>query len=158
MCREGAWTELTVSVTAGLSIPGGVLGFFMEKTMLVANLFIKFMIFSFMGWVYEYCFTKENKGLSTNHAGELPYFYGCLATEPQNYTKNDYELSDTIVSYITNFAKTGNPNDSGLPKWPTYSEKPDAVLELGESVGMMEDPYLELYNIIDKAQGYDYTK
>ena len=108
--------------------------------------------------VYEYCFTKENKGLSTNHAGELPYFYGCLATEPQNYTKNDYELSDTIVSYITNFAKTGNPNGPGLPKWPTYSEKPDAVLELGESVGMMEDPYLELYNSIDKAQGYDYTK
>lgn len=31
MCREGAWTELTVSVTAGLSIPGRVLGFFMEK-------------------------------------------------------------------------------------------------------------------------------
>ncbi len=31
MCREGAWTELTVSVTAGLSIPGKVLGFFMEK-------------------------------------------------------------------------------------------------------------------------------
>ena len=27
MCREGAWTELTVSVTAGLSIPGGCLVF-----------------------------------------------------------------------------------------------------------------------------------
>ena len=105
--------------------------------------------------VYEYCFTKENKGLSTNHAGELPYFYGCLDTQPQNYTKSDYELSETIVSDIENFAKTGNPNGVGLPEWPTYSEHPNSVLELGETIEMMKDPYLDLYQCIDKAQGYD---
>jgi para-nitrobenzyl esterase len=105
--------------------------------------------------VYEYCFTKENKGLSTNHAGELPYFYGCLDTQPQNYTKSDYELSETIVSYITNFAKTGNPNGVGLPEWPTYSEQPNSVLKLGETIEMMKDPYLDLYQCLDKAQGYD---
>ena len=83
MCREGAWTELTVSVTAGLSIPGGVLGFFMEKTMLVANLFIKFMIFSFMGWVYEcfYCAVKsghwDNRGFLI---GPICPIYGFGAT------------------------------------------------------------------------------
>jgi para-nitrobenzyl esterase len=105
--------------------------------------------------VYEYCFTKENKGLSTNHAGELPYFYGCLDTQPQNYTRSDYELSETIVSYITNFAKTGNPNGAGLPEWPTYSERPNSVLELGETIEMMKDPYLDLYQCLDKAQGSD---
>ena len=29
--------------------------------------------------------------------------------------KADYELSERMVSYWTNFAKTGNPNGVGLP-------------------------------------------
>ena len=106
--------------------------------------------------VYEYYFTKENKGLSTNHAGELPYFYGCLETQPQNYTDSDYALSETITDYIANFAKTGDPNGEGLPTWPTYEEMPNRVLELGETVEMTEDPFLDLYQVIDEAQGYDF--
>ena len=106
--------------------------------------------------VYEYYFTKENKGLSTNHAGELPYFYGCLETQPKNYVQSDYELSDTIMSYIENFAKTGDPNGDGLPTWPTYEKAPGQVLEFGETVEMTKDPYLDLYEIIDEAQGYDF--
>ena len=31
--------------------------------------------------------------------------------------KGDYELSERMVSYWTNFAKTGNPNGEGLPEW-----------------------------------------
>ncbi|MCR5098369.1 MAG: carboxylesterase family protein [Lachnospiraceae bacterium] len=104
--------------------------------------------------VYEYYFTKANKGLSTNHAGELPYFYGNLDTMKQNYKDRDYELSDEIMGYIVNFCKNGDPNGAGLPGWPDFSQDETLVLELGEDVRMVTDPYLKLYAIIDEVQGY----
>ncbi len=102
--------------------------------------------------VYEYWFTRANKGLSNNHAGELPYFYGNLETQPQNYTAYDYELSETIMDYIENFVRTGDPNGEGLPEWQDFSADPTKVMELGDRVGLATDPFLSLYGILDEAQ------
>lgn len=102
--------------------------------------------------VFEYIFTRANKGLSTNHAGELPYFYGNLDTQPQNYTAYDYELSDTIMDYMENFVRTGDPNGEGLPVWQDFYADPTKVLELGDKVGLTTDTYLSLYDILDEAQ------
>ena len=102
--------------------------------------------------VYEYYFTRANRGLSNNHAGELPYFYGNLDTQPQNYTPYDYELSETIMDYIENFARNGDPNGAGLPAWDAFSMDQTKVMELGDQVGMTADPFLSLYDILDMAQ------
>ncbi|MCR5054772.1 MAG: carboxylesterase family protein, partial [Lachnospiraceae bacterium] len=104
--------------------------------------------------VYEYWFTKENKGLSVNHAGEMPYFYGNLSTQPQNYDESDYELSDTIMDYIENYVRTGDPNGEGLPKWDDFSIDENKVLELGNEVKMTDDKYMDIYEALDKAQGF----
>ena len=104
--------------------------------------------------VYEYCFSRKNKGLSDNHAGELPYFYGNLDTMPQNYTDWDYTLSDTIMDYIENFVRTGDPNGAGLPTWEDFSAAPTKVLRFQDEIAMTEDPYLPLYEILDESQGY----
>ena len=104
--------------------------------------------------VYEYCFTKENIGLSNHHAGELPYFYGNLDTM-KIYKDADYKLSETIMDYMENFCRTGDPNGAGLPGWPDFSQDESLVLELGDDVKMIKDPYNDLYDIIDKAQGYN---
>ncbi|MCR4761986.1 MAG: carboxylesterase family protein [Lachnospiraceae bacterium] len=101
-------------------------------------------------WLYR--FTRRNRGLSTNHAGELPYFYGNLQTQPQNYEAYDYELSETIMDYIENFVRYGNPNGDGLPVWQDFSEDETLLLELGDSVEMTVDPYPALYEILDRAQ------
>ncbi len=103
--------------------------------------------------VYMYCFTKENIGLSNHHAGELPYFYGNLDTM-HIYNDGDYKLSDTIMGYIENFCRNGDPNGAGLPGWPDYSQDESLVIELGDEVKMIKDPYNDLYDLIDKAQGY----
>ncbi len=36
-------------------------------------------------------------------------------------TQNDVAVSDMLSSYWVNFAKTGNPNATGLPNWPAYT-------------------------------------
>lgn len=102
--------------------------------------------------VYEYLFNRKNKGLSNNHGGELPYFYGNLSTQPQNYEPYDYELSDTIMDYIENFVRTGNPNGEGLPLWHDFSEDRTKLLLLSDEIRMTEDTYLKLYDILDSSQ------
>ncbi len=37
-----------------------------------------------------------------------------------------------MVAYLTNFAKTGNPNGEGLPQWNPITAKSKKVMRLGE--------------------------
>jgi para-nitrobenzyl esterase len=48
----------------------------------------------------------------------------------------DRKLSETIMSYWTNFATTGDPNGAGLPQWPAYNSDQDNVLDLGDAVSV----------------------
>ena len=63
--------------------------------------------------------------------------------------KKDYELSDQMVNYLTNFAKTGNPNGEGLPTWNVASK---GTMRLGEGeTGMGKVSKLKLwYNLFTK--------
>ncbi len=99
---------------------------------------------------YEYYFTKTNKAISNNHAGELPYAYGNLHRHKGIYDDSDYELSEMMISYFTNFIKTGDPNAEGLPVWEARSSENDRVLNLDTEVIMVDDPNTEAYNVIDE--------
>jgi len=35
-----------------------------------------------------------------------------------------------LRTYWTNFAKTGDPNGAGLPKWPAYSDTTPQMLHI----------------------------
>jgi para-nitrobenzyl esterase len=60
-----------------------------------------------------------------SHASEIEYVFTVLFSKKLPWTKDDYQVSDVISSYWTNFAKTGNPNGAGLPVWPEYNSKND---------------------------------
>lgn len=100
--------------------------------------------------VYEYYFTKTNAALSNYHAGELPYAYGNLWRHGRLYGEEDRALSQLMQQYWVNFVKTGDPNGAGLPLWERRSAESERLLELGETVGMIEDPYLPLYPVFDR--------
>lgn len=101
---------------------------------------------------YEYYFTKRNDSLTNYHAGELPYAYGNLYRHPGLYDEDDYKLSEMMVGYWTNFAKTGDPNGEGLPYWEKRTATSNKVLELGDTVRMVDDPNEKIYEVIDKYQ------
>ena len=102
--------------------------------------------------VYRYQFTKFNKYRETFHAGEMIYAYGNVkhAKYSHWFNQSDLDLSKIMLSYWSNFAKTGNPNGEGLPTWNKYMSSTDNVMELGSNVGPIEDRYLELYKLIEE--------
>lgn len=98
---------------------------------------------------YIYYFNKENGGIGTWHAGEMPYMYGNLFRNPECYDETDYALSENMQDYLVNFVKTGDPNGSGLPKWETYNKNPNKIMSFGEKVGMIEQKHNDFYKIVD---------
>jgi len=53
------------------------------------------------------------------HAFEIEYALGNLHyNKVYAWTKEDQQVSDTMLNYFANFIKTGNPNGKSLPEWP----------------------------------------
>lgn len=102
--------------------------------------------------VYEYVFTKQNGAISDWHSGEMIYAYGNVRRSPANYGADDLALSESMLSFWANFARSGDPNGEGLPHWPTVSEAPGRVLNFDSEVRMIEDPYADIYPMADAYQ------
>ncbi|MBU1111743.1 MAG: carboxylesterase/lipase family protein [archaeon] len=82
--------------------------------------------------VYLYQFNHvppaaESNILGACHGCEIPYVFGNLNQE--EYSETDFELSEKMMNYWTNFAKTGNPNSEGLEEWPIYTGSEKEYLE-----------------------------
>jgi para-nitrobenzyl esterase len=67
------------------------------------------------------------------HGDEIPFVFHQSSDSPYgfqwaNAKAEDHAMSEMIMSYWTNFAKYGDPNGKGLPKWPAYSDKDPQVM------------------------------
>ena len=77
------------------------------------------------------------------HSSDLWYWFGTLPNGWRPMEEKDYALSRQMVSYLCNFAKTGNPNKSGrLPTWIASGKGQNRVLILGEKDTHMGKPNL----------------
>ncbi len=92
------------------------------------------------------------------HAAEIEYFLGNLSrNENFAWTKDDYLVSETIQRYLANFIKTGNPNEEGLPQWPSAkaAEKNPPVLIMDVETRVENAKNEERYLFLDKSYGND---
>jgi para-nitrobenzyl esterase len=81
-------------------------------------------------------------GSGATHGAEAAYVFQNLLA-PRPWTDLDHQVSDTISSYWVNFAANGDPNGSGLPKWPAFDDKKrDHAMVLGDTadLGPAPDP------------------
>jgi len=61
--------------------------------------------------------------VGARHAGEIEYVFGALDTiADAPWEPADRQLSDLMMTYWSNFARTGDPNGPGQPTWPRHTE------------------------------------
>ena len=89
--------------------------------------------------VYRYVFTYAQDTLGAYHSAEIRFVFD-LASRP---------LAETMSDYWVAFAKTGDPNGGGRPRWPVYDAASDAYLELGSVVEAKEGFRRARYDSLD---------
>jgi para-nitrobenzyl esterase len=61
----------------------------------------------------------------------MAYVFSHFLNRPP--TPEDLTLSDTMITYWTNFAKKYDPNAAGLPSWPAYHDAAPQMMYLAGS-------------------------
>jgi para-nitrobenzyl esterase len=88
------------------------------------------------------------------HASEIAYVFDNLTSRNgAPIADKDKEVAKMMNMYWTNFAKTGNPNGSGLPNWPVFNSSKDEIIEFqadGTANGK-PDPKKARLDLIEKA-------
>jgi para-nitrobenzyl esterase len=104
--------------------------------------------------VYRYHFelratpSKYHPGTFAFHSDDIEYVFGTLDTRPGwTVRPEDRKLSDQMMGYWTNFAKTGNPNGEGLPNWPGY-DKDDSLIHLDSTISAGPDALRPRYEFL----------
>ncbi len=76
-------------------------------------------------------------GWGAPHAAECPFVFQHLDLPNRPpASAEDQALSETIVTYWTNFAKHGDPNGPGLPAWQPFSEAKPQMMYFAHTAHM----------------------
>ncbi|MEC9092924.1 MAG: carboxylesterase/lipase family protein [Planctomycetota bacterium] len=101
---------------------------------------------------YQYEFARShhlNPAIGSPHAIELQYVFNTLQDAEQR--PEDQKLADLISNYWTQFAKVGNPNRSGLPRWPKYESSSRQYLQLDHQTIVLKNLRKKNCDVIDQA-------
>ncbi len=105
--------------------------------------------------VYRYHFelaatpSKYHPGTFAFHSDDIEYVFGTLDTRPGwEVRPEDRKLSDAVMTYWTNFAKTGDPNGGGLPSWPKYTQEGYALIHLNSTITSGPDSLRPRYEFL----------
>ena len=85
-------------------------------------------------YVYRFSYVpaalRERWQNGVPHGAEIPFVFGTLGARPgATPTALDQEVSRAVNTYWANFAKTGDPNGAGLPRWPRHDPGKNELLE-----------------------------
>jgi para-nitrobenzyl esterase len=95
--------------------------------------------------------SKYHPGTFAFHSDDIEYIFGTLDTRPgETIRPEDRKLSEQMMSYWTNFAKTGDPNGKDLPEWPKYGAG-DKLIHLDSTITSGADTLRPRYEFLLKG-------
>jgi para-nitrobenzyl esterase len=99
---------------------------------------------------------KDVRGGGSYHSSEIAYEFGTMEYKQHPFTDYDYKLSEAIIDYWTNFAKTGNPNGNGFTEWTPFTKETPFVMDFRDdgfsSLDLIDNPKAE--RVIDLTTNY----
>jgi para-nitrobenzyl esterase len=97
---------------------------------------------------YVYYFTKHTPArggvLRAPHTLDIPYVFDTLEQGLPIVgvaTIDDQSLADRLSRTWATFAKTGDPNNSGMPDWRPYDVSTRSVMVLDDECSVVDDPH-----------------
>ena len=92
--------------------------------------------------------TPEFKDWGAAHGSELSYVFEKFAST-MSPSDADKAMADQVSSYWVNFAKTGDPNGTGLPAWPAFTDADQQVMNLNDPSHAIPTPNLDKLKVLD---------
>jgi para-nitrobenzyl esterase len=84
-------------------------------------------------WHYRFSYVATSlrgKAAGALHATEIPFVFSTVRAKYKDATTADDEAAGrAATAYWVAFAKSGDPNGAGLPKWPRYTSDGDQILD-----------------------------
>jgi para-nitrobenzyl esterase len=95
---------------------------------------------------FVYLFTWETPvlggRLKSPHALEIPFVFDTLETAPlTGDSPTRFVLADKMSRTWLAFARTGNPNNDAIPRWPSYSSRERPTMIFDNECHVVNDPY-----------------
>lgn len=92
--------------------------------------------------VHTYYFDRvtpwpEHPEFGAHHTSEVPYLFRTIGRGRRAWEPIDTTVSDRFAAYVVNFARSGDPNGPGLPRWPAWAAGAHLTMRLGEEAGTM---------------------
>jgi para-nitrobenzyl esterase len=88
---------------------------------------------------------EDPAALGVFHSAEYPYVFGSTAVLTRDWGNADRRMTELMQAYWLQFAKGGDPNRAGLPRWPTFVDRGSAptVMCLAPEPGLIDVPRRE---------------
>ena len=88
------------------------------------------------GFRFSHPLPGDDKGAW--HTADLFYLFETIRRTWRPMTGYDFDLAKRFADYWCNFARTGDPNGSGLPYWEPFTGENKRVMDLGVTNGMID--------------------
>lgn len=96
-------------------------------------------------YAYRFSYVADSVGTpGATHATDIPFFLANTSIKYGEQTSpQDIAIGRTISAYVVKFARSGNPNAPGLPRWPLYQRAKDELMDFSATGEAMpkKDPW-----------------